>query len=92
MEIVRKIVDGKKETTIKDFWEAPSTKVKVSMENNDHSGNSAANFLLEIDGGQVFFKENNTGGSLQIIGEWERECFVELLKQIVVELELIDEK
>ena len=92
MEIVRKIVDGEKETTILHHWDQPDADVKVSISGRGEGGNASCHFELEITDGQVDFKSKVNGGSLQIDGEWERECFIELLKQIVIEMELIDKQ
>jgi hypothetical protein len=91
MEIVRKINGADKETTIKHEWIAPAASVFVRI-GNAQQDNSSAHFTLEIEGGQTEFTSNPNGGILEMWGDWERECFVELLKQIIIELELIDEK
>jgi hypothetical protein len=91
MEIVRKINDNSRETIIKQSWIAPGGEAKVVMTNGD-GDNSGAKFSLEIDGGQVSSGKVNIGAKLEMCGSWERECFIELLKQIIVEFELIDGK
>ena len=92
MEIVRKIIDGKKETTITHLWEGPAATVWVKINDGIGEGNGGCHFSLEIEGGQVEFISNPNGGILSMDGEWERKDFTELLKQIIVELELIDGK
>lgn len=87
MEIVRKINGEEKETTIDHIWEQPDAKVYVTIKNG--SGNAGSEFRLDIEGGQVDFTSSTTGGTLQIFGQWERECWIELLKQIIIELEAI---
>jgi hypothetical protein len=92
MEIVRKIIDGKKETSIKHSWDGPAADAKVIINDGVGEGNASCHFLLEINGGQVTFNTTKYGGSLEMFGEWERECFLKLLKQIVTELELIEKQ
>lgn len=89
MEITRKINNGEKETTIVHLWELPSAEARVYIGGRGEGGNNACHFTLEIIGGQVYFKEELNGGSVKMFGEWERECLIELLKQVVIELEAI---
>jgi hypothetical protein len=91
MKIVRTIDGTKKETTITHEWEGPGATANVSMENST-GDNSSARFNLSIEGGQVSFEKTRLGGSLEMFGGWERECFIKLLEQIIIELKLIDQK
>ena len=88
---MRKIDGGKKETTIDHEWIGPGATARVKILPTG-DGNSGAHFELEIEGGQVEFKDGATSGMLSIDGDWERGCFIELLEQIVIELKLIDQK
>lgn len=91
MQIVRKINEHSRETTIEQDWVSPGATAKVIMTNGD-GNDSGAKFSLEINGGQVSSEKVNIGAKLDMWGSWERECFIELLKQIIIEFELIDKK
>lgn len=81
-----KINRGDEETTITHHWLAPevNAECKITKTGGD---NADARFYLKIEGGQV--SENSI---IEMCGPWERQEFVNLLKQIVIEIELLDEK
>lgn len=70
-------------TIIKDHWTNSATDVECIIEKKG-DGNSSSFFSLKIKDGQV---ENC---NFEMYGEWEREDFLNLLKNIVYEIELLD--
>ena len=75
-------------TVIQDHWIAPAIDAVCSITEIGKGGDSSAIFSLKLDGGQIDPEHNE----IIMHGEWEREAFTKLLKQILLEIELLDNK
>lgn len=65
-----------------------SGAVKCYIQGNESGDNADCKFTLEIEeGGQVY-----KGGKIDMAGPCERKYFLEFLKQMVFEMEKIDDK
>jgi hypothetical protein len=71
-------------TKIESTWDASATKAICEIEPIGDGGNSCARFSLKLEGGQI------EKGEIEMCGEWERADLLILLKQIVIEMELLD--
>ena len=91
MKVVRTINDSKRpnlnETIIESHLVASGSKVKCRI-TGSYGDNADAEFRLSIEqAGQVF-----KGCDLEMCGPIERGEMIEFLKQLIVEMELIDKK
>ena len=73
--------DGVQEiVSMNGSWPGPVAKWVCSFERKGFGGNNGLDFKLEIAGGQI--KE----GKIEMVGEWERQAFIETLELILTEL------